>query len=99
MSSEPKMTIRITIFVENVRPKVINKGCTKNYVGPGNGTATICIMIIKMAEMPVFNVAGKLNEGNAYGLLFIASPRRLILNKFRIYGIFGGENLASCLAG
>ena len=30
---------------------------------------------------------------------FIASPRRLILNKFRINGMFSGENLVSGLVG
>jgi len=44
----------------------------------------IILIIIIMAEMAVFNMAGNLNKRDAYGLLFIASPRRLILNKFRI---------------
>ena len=29
----------------------------------------------------------------------VTIPYRLILNKFRIYGMFSGENIASCLAG
>ena len=41
------------------------------------------------------------NEGDAYGLLFTASPRGLFLInlEFTIYGILSGENLAGCLVG
>ena len=39
------------------------------------------------------------NEGDAQGLSFTTSPWGLILNKFTIDDIFGGENLASFLVG
>ena len=52
-----------------------------------------------MAEIAVFNMAGNLKWGRRIWSVIYSFPTGLILNKFRIHGMFGGENLASCLAG
>jgi len=46
-----------------------------------------------------FKVAGGLKWERCIWSVIYSFPTGLIINKFRIYGIFGGENLASCLAG
>ena len=61
----------------------------------------IIIIIIIMAEVwVILRGLDTSNEGDTYGLLIIASPRGLNSKRilsFTINGIFGGENLVSCL--